>query len=80
MADNDRYVVKHPRGWAVKEGGNPEPESVHHGQSDAERFAKETVRHLGRGEVRIQDRRGRWRDSDTVPPGHDPFPPRDTKR
>lgn len=22
---------------------------------------------------------GKWRDSDTVPPGNDPFPPRDKK-
>ena len=42
--------------------------------------AKETVRKLGRGEVRIQGRNGRWRDSDTVPPGNDPNPPRDGKR
>lgn len=80
MADNDRYVVKHPQGWAVKEGGNPRPESVHRRQDDAERSAKDTVRDLGGGEVRIQDRQGRWRDSDTVAPGNDPFPPRDTRR
>ena len=80
MADNGRYVVKHPQGWAVKEGGNPSPESVHRRQGDAERSAKDTVRDLGGGEVRIQDRQGRWRDSDTVPPGNDPFPPRDRRR
>lgn len=69
----------HPDGWAVKKKGEYEPESIHDRQSDAERQAKDTVRDLGGGEVRIQGRDGRWRDSDTVPPRNDPFPPRDTK-
>ena len=48
-------------------------------QRGAEQRAKEIVRNLGGGEVRIQDRKGRWRDSDTVPPGNDPNPPKDSK-
>ena len=28
MAKNDRYVVKNDKGWAVKKGGSPRPESV----------------------------------------------------
>ena len=79
MGRNDRFVVKHGTDWAVKRAGGAAPESVHHKQSDAERQAKNTVRDLGGGEVRIQGRDGRWRDSDTVAPGRDPFPPRDKK-
>ena len=79
MAKNDRYVVKNDKGWAVKKGGSPRPESVHGKQSDAEKSAKDTVCRLGGGEVRIQGRDGRWRDSDTVAPGRDPNPPRDKK-
>jgi hypothetical protein len=79
MSKNDRYVVKHGTGWAVKEGGVSTPDSVHRKQANAERAAKDTVRDLGGGEVRIQDRHGRFRDSDTVAPGNDPFPPRDKK-
>lgn len=30
----------------------------------------------GGGEVRIQRRDGKFRDSDTIPPGHDPYPPK----
>ena len=75
----DRYVTKHPRGWAVKAGGGKRASSVHETQREAERAAKRTVGNLGGGEVRIQDRTGRWRDSDTVPPGNDPNPPRDRK-
>lgn len=79
MARNDRFVVKHGKDWAVKKGGSPTAESIHRKQSDAERQAKGTVRDLGGGEVRIQGRDGRWRDSDTVAPGRDPSPPRDKK-
>lgn len=79
MSKNDRYVVKQGTGWAVKQGGVSTPESVHRKQSTAETAAKATVKDLGGGEVRIQDRHGRFRDSDTVPKGNDPFPPRDKK-
>ncbi len=76
---NDRYVVKRGSEWAVKKAGVTTPESVHNKQSSAEHQAKVTVRGLGGGEVRIQGRDGRWRDSDTVAPGGDPYPPRDKK-
>ena len=79
MSKNDRYVVKHGKDWAVKKGGAATSESVHHKQSLAEQAAKSTVRDLGGGEVRIQGRDGKWRDSDTVVSGRDPFPPRDKK-
>ena len=75
----DRYVVKHPEGWAVKKGGANRASSVHPTQRAAEHRAKTTVANLGGGEVRIQGRDGRWRDSDTVSPGNDPIPPLDTK-
>jgi hypothetical protein len=79
MSKNDRYVVKQGSDWAVKKGGKSTPEGVYGKQSEAERAAKDTVRRSGGGEVRIQGRDGRWRDSDTVAPGNDPFPPRDKK-
>ena len=79
MAKNDRYVTKHPDGWAVKKPGSERSSSIHQTQLEAEKRAKEIVGNLGGGEVRIQDRHGRWRDSDTVPPASDPNPPRDKK-
>ena len=75
----NRYVTKHPRGWAVKSLGGKRASSVHSTQREAERVAKQTVGNLGGGEVRIQGRDGRWRDSDTVPPGNDPKQSRDKK-
>jgi len=77
--NNDRYVVKHPEGWAVKKAGAQRASSIHRTQASAEGDAKDIVGNLGGGEVRIQGKDGRWRDSDTVAPGSDPFPPRDNK-
>lgn len=79
MKNNDRYIVKHEDGWAVKKAGAERASSIHDTQQEAERAAKNTVANLGGGEVRIQGRDGQWRDSDTVPPGNDPLPPRDRK-
>lgn len=80
MSDNDRYVVTHPEGWAVKKAGAERASGIFVTQKKAETRAKEIVSNLGGGEVRIQGKDSRWRDSDTVAPGHDPFPPRDTKK
>jgi hypothetical protein len=79
MGKNDRYVTRHPEGWPVQKPGAERASSVHPTQGKAEERAKEIVSNLGGGEVRIQDRHGRWRDSDTVPPGNDPYPPRDRR-
>lgn len=79
MGKNDRYVTRHPEGWSVQKPGAARASSVHDTQRDAEQRAKEIVGNLGGGEVRIQGRDGRWRDSDTVPPGNDPNPPRDRR-
>ncbi len=79
MSDNDRFVVKHKDGWAVKKGGADRASGVYGTQREAESRAKKIVRTVGGGEVRIQGSDGRWRDSDTVAPGNDPCPPKDKK-
>ena len=79
MAKNDCYVVNHPDGWAVRGAGKDRASSVFDTHREAEQRAKEIVGNLGGGEVRIQGHDGRWRDSDTVPPGNDPCPPVDAK-
>ena len=48
-------------------------------QAEAITRAREILGNDGGGELTIQDRHGRIRDSDTVPPGNDPFPPRDRR-
>jgi hypothetical protein len=72
MSENDRYVVKRGDKWAVVKGKAARASAVIDTQRGAEVRAKEIVGNLGGGEVRIQNRQGKWRDSDTVAPGNDP--------
>ncbi len=76
---SDRFVVNHPEGWAVKKPGAERASGVFGTQAEAQDRAREIVSNLGGGEVVTQGRNGQFRDSDTVPPGNDPCPPRDTK-
>jgi hypothetical protein len=65
--------------WRIKREGADRASGVAPTQREAERIAKELAGNSGGGEVRIQGRDGKIRDSDTVPPGHDPYPPKDTR-
>lgn len=73
-------VVKNPNGgWDAKKDGSSKASSHADTQRQAEADAKRFSANSGGGEVRIQGRDGRFRDSDTVSPGNDPNPPRDKK-
>lgn len=74
------HVVRNDEGdWSpLREGANRVSNYVNT-QSEAELEAKRLAAHSGGGEVRIHGLDGKIRDSDTVPPANDPFPPRDTK-
>lgn len=77
---NNRHVVPNPGGgWDVKKPGAERASSHHDTQKDAIDRGRAIVRGAGGGELRIHGRDGRIRDSDTVAPGHDPYPPKDTK-
>lgn len=77
---NDRHVVPNPDGgWDVKKPNASRSSSHHDTQAGAIDRAREIVGRGGGGEVRIHGRNGQIRDSDTVAPGSDPYPPRDTK-
>lgn len=78
--NNRRHVVPNENGgWDVKKPGASRSSAHTDTQKDAISRAKEIVGNAGGGEVRIHDRHGQIRDSDTVKPGNDPFPPRDKK-
>jgi uncharacterized protein YdaT len=78
--ENDRHVVKDPKeGWKVVAPGAERASAHEKTQEDAIRRAREIVHKAGGGEVVVHGRDGRIRDSDTVPPGNDPFPPRDKR-
>ena len=78
--DNERHVVPNPDGgWDVTRPGGSRASAHTETQAEAIGRAREIVGNAGGGEVRIHGRDGRIRDSDTVAPGNDPFPPRDKR-
>ena len=60
----------------MKNPGASRASSHHDTQADAQRAARGYLGNAGGGELITQGTNGRIRDKDTVPPGHDPFPPR----
>ena len=66
-------------GWAVHKPGASRASSVHHTQAEAITRARQMLENDGGGELTIHGANGRIRDSDTVAPGNDPSPPKDTK-
>lgn len=75
-----RHVVKDPAGgWDIKRPGSARPTGHAATQGGAEKIAKQQVDKEGGGEVVIHRPSGPIRDSDTVAPGRDPNPPKDTK-
>lgn len=65
--------------WAVHKPGTERASSVHRTQAEAIGRAREMLENDGGGELTIHGTDGRIRDSDTVAPGNDPNPPKDTR-
>jgi hypothetical protein len=65
--------------WRVVREGSDKASGTYPTQAEAERMAKQMCANSGGGEVRIHGLDGKIRDSDTVPPGRDPNPPKDKK-
>lgn len=77
---NNRDVVPNPDGgWDVVKPGSSRASTHHNTQAEAIDRGREIVGNAGGGELRIHGRDGRIRDSDTIPPGNDPYPPKDRK-
>jgi hypothetical protein len=77
---NERHVTPHPDGgWQVTKPGSSRASARTDTQSEAIGRAREILGGDGGGEIVIHGRDGAIRDSDTVAPGNDPNPPRDTK-
>jgi len=75
---NNRHVVPNSDGgWDVVKPGASRASAHTDTQADAISRASNIVRNAGGGEVRIHGRDGQIRDSNTIAPGNDPFPPRD---
>lgn len=65
--------------WRVKREGADRAAGIFGTQGQAEKAAKGLAGNSGGGEVKIHKPSGPIRDSDTVKPGNDPNPPKDTK-
>ena len=77
---NNRHVVQNPdKSWGVRAADAKRNSANLSTQAEAQARAHDIVEHLGGGEVVTHNREGVIRDSRTVPPGNDPFPPRDKK-
>lgn len=79
MANYNVYKDKDSGKWAAKRQEAERAAALVDTQGKAERLAKQLAASSGGGEVTIHGRDGRIRDRDTVRPGNDPNPPRDTR-
>jgi hypothetical protein len=78
MPANRRHVNPNPKGgWDVNAPGAKRSSGHFDTQGEAINRAREILRGSGGGELTIHDRHNKIRDSDTVPPGRDPNPPKD---
>jgi len=65
--------------WANKRNDAGKPSSVHNTQQDAINSARTMLGNQGGGELTIVGRNRKIRSKDTIPPGNDPYPPKDTE-
>jgi len=65
--------------WRITREGSSRTSGYAPTQAGAEAVAKDFAGNSGGGEVRIHGLDGKIRDSDTVRPANDPFPPKDQK-
>ena len=78
--NRDRTVSRRQDGqWANKRNDAEKASSLHDTQKEAEAAAREMLRNQGGGELTTMGRDGKIRSKDTIAPGNDPFPPRDTE-
>lgn len=78
--DRDRMIYRRDDGkWANKRNDAKRASSLHDTQREAIDVAKGMLQNQGGGELTTKGRGGRIRSKDTVAPGADPFPPRDTE-
>ena len=73
---NDVYVVVHGDDWAVRLEGDPQVQSVHKTQKEAE-DAGRVIAKREKSELLTQDEHGKWRSKDSF--GNDPRKVRDTE-
>jgi hypothetical protein len=80
MGKNDRIVYRRSDGnWVNKRNDNDRASSLHDTQKDAENAARTMLNNQGGGELTTKGKNGQIRSKDTIAPGNDPNPPKDTE-
>lgn len=76
----DRMVYKNKDGkWVNKRNDSTKASILHNTQEEAEIAAKGMLKNQGGGELITKGLDGKIRSKDTIPPGKDPNPPKDTE-
>ena len=76
----DRIVYRRPDGkWANKRNDSDRASTVNETQKEAQDAAREMLGNQGGGELTTKGVDGRIRSKDTIDPGNDPNPPKDTE-
>jgi len=76
----DRTIYRRDDGkWANKRNDAGKSSSVHDTQQNAVDSAKRMLQNQGGGELTTMGKNGKIRSKDTIAPGNDPYPPKDTE-
>ena len=75
----DRTVYKSGDEWINKRNDADRASSRHNTQKEALDTANRMLRNQGGGELTTKGVDGKIRSKDTIPPGNDPNPPKDTE-
>lgn len=80
MSDKGRMVYRRPDGtWVNKRNDSERASSLHTTQAEANAEAKRMLQNSGGGELSTKGLDGKIRSKDTIAPGNDPCPPKDTE-
>lgn len=79
MGNKDRMVYKKNGKWINKRNDSDRASSTHKTQKEAEQAAREMLKNQGGGELITKRVDGKIRSKDTIAPGNDPYPPKDTE-
>jgi len=76
----DRTVYQRDDGkWVNKRHDRDEATTVCDTQKEAQQDARQNLKNQGGGELITKGRDGKIRSKDTISPGNDPYPPKDTE-
>lgn len=78
--DRDRTIYRRDDGmWVNKRNDASRPSSLHDTQRAAADAGRGMLERQGGGELTIKGLDGKFQSKDTIAPGNDPNPPRDTE-